>query len=334
METNGNSSPPLPLDPAPTPTASQVDRPDLEALSAAAKDYAGASRAEGTRKEYAKHWAGFSAWCAKQGLCALPAAPETVALYLSARANEGRRPATLGVSLSALAQAHEQAGHASPLAAALVKETWKGIRRRLGVAPNKKEPLSAAELRRMMEVLPAGLLGLRDRALLLLGFAGGFRRAELVALDVGDLTFVREGLEAIVRSSKTDQERKGHVKVVAFGSDPATCPVRAVKDWLELGGLDAGPVFRPISRHEKFGPRALTGDAVATIVKRSAKKAGLPVPELSGHSLRAGFVTAAAGNGADYPSIMAQTGHGSVNTVNGYNRRKKWEKPASAKLGL
>jgi integrase len=186
-----------------------------------------------------------------------------------------------------------------------------------------------------MDGLPAGLLGLRDRALLLLGFAGGFRRSELVALNVADLTFVPEGLEAFLANSKTDQERKGHVKMIAYGSDPSTCPVRATKDWLELSGLAEGPVFRPITRHEKLGSRAITDHAVAVIVKRSAAKVGLPIPELSGHSLRAGFVTEAARNGADYPAIMDQTGHESLTTVHGYNRRKKkWEKPASAKLGL
>jgi site-specific recombinase XerD len=183
--------------------------------------------------------------------------------------------------------------------------------------------------------LPAGLIGHRDRALLLLGFAGGFRRSELVALTVAELTFVREGLEVFIVTSKTDQERKGAMKVVAFGSDPSTCPVRAVKDWVELSGIAEGPVFRPINRHEQLASKALTDHAVAVIIKRAAQLAGLQTPELSGHSLRSGFVTEAANNGADYPSIMDQTGHGSLDTVHGYNRRKdKWKRPASSKLGL
>jgi integrase len=123
--------------------------------------------------------------------------------------------------------------------------------------------------------------------------------------------------------------------MIAYGSDPSTRPVRAAKDWLELAGLGAGPVFRPINRHEQLNAKPLTAHAVAVIVKRTALKAGLPIPDLSGHSLRAGFVTEAAKNGADYPSIMDQTGHESLSTVHGYNRRKdKWRKPASSKLGL
>jgi integrase len=146
---------------------------------------------------------------------------------------------------------------------------------------------------------------------------------------------VGQGLEAFLERSKADQEQHGHIKMIAFGSDPATCPVRAVKDWIELSGIVRGPIFRPINRHGQLGKSALTGHAVAVIVKRAAAEAGLQTPELSGHSLRAGFVTAAADGGADYPSIMDQTGHASLNTVHGYNRRKdKWKKPASAKLGL
>jgi integrase len=225
------------------------------------------------------------------------------------------------VSLSAIAYEHERAGQPSPTDNRDVKNTWRGIRRRLGTAAHKKEPLR--------------LTGLRDRALILLGFAGGFRRSELVGLQHAHVRFVSQGVEAFLERSKTDQEQQGHIKMIAYGSDPATCPVRAVKDWLDLSGILKGPVFRPINRHGQLGARALTGHAVAVIVKRAAAEAGLPTPELSGHSLRAGFVTAAASGGADYPSIMDQTGHASLNTVHGYNRRKdKWKKPASAKLGL
>ena len=265
----------------------------------------------------------------------LPAAPQTVALYLAARADQGRKVTTLELALTTISQAHLVAGHASPRADRLVKETWKGIRRRLGVAKAKKDPLTATELRRMMDIVHPGLLGVRDRALVLLGFAGGFRRSELVALSVGDLKFVPEGLEAFVRRSKTDQEGEGLTKVVAYGSDPATCPVRAVQDWLALSGIGEGAVFRPVNRHEQIGARRLSDFAVAVIVKRLADKAGLATPQLSGHSLRAGFVTEAKKNGADYPAIMDQTGHTKLETVHSYNRRKKkWQKPASAKLGL
>ena len=184
-------------DPGREATAAIVrDEPDT--LVRSAKGYATEARSGGTRTAYAKHWAAFTAWCRQQGVCELPAAPQTLALYLAARADEGRKVATLALALSAISQAHQVAGHPSPRSDRLVKETWKGIRRRLGVAQQQKDPVSAKDVRRMLDELPAGLLGLRDRALITLGFAGGFRRSELVALNCADLTFVTEGLEALV----------------------------------------------------------------------------------------------------------------------------------------
>jgi integrase len=324
--------------PSPTDAAGdalEVVPAEPGALVRSANAYAREARSAGTRKAYAKHWAAFTAWCTAQGVCELPAAPQTLALYLAARADEGRKVATLALALSAISQAHQVAGYPSPRSDRLVKETWKGVRRRVGVAQDQKDPISAKEIRRMMDELPAGLLGLRDRALITLGFAGGFRRSELVALDCADLAFVTEGLETLVRRSKTDQEGAGLTKVIAYGSDPSTCPVRALKDWLELAGIGEGPVFRPINRHEQLSDKRLTDFAVAVIIKRVAKKAGLPTPKLSGHSLRAGFVTEAKKNGADDAAIMDQTGHKSLAMVHRYHRRtKKWVKPASSKLGL
>jgi site-specific recombinase XerD len=305
------------------------------ALELVAKDFASASRAASTLDAYVKHWSAFVGWCATQGRMPLPATPQTLALYLAARASSGIRPATLCITLSAVAYEHERSGHVSPSAHRDVKTIWRGIRRRLGTASKKKDPISAGELRCMLDVSPSGLIGARNRALLLLGFAGGFRRSELVALQHHHLKLVSQGLEAFVERSKTDQEQRGHLKMIAYGSDPETCPVRALSNWIELSKIVAGPVFRTISRYKKLGTRALTGHAVAVIVKKHAAKAGLPTSALSAHSLRAGFVTAAASGGADYPSIMDQTGHQSLDTVHGYDRRKdNWKKPASAKLGL
>lgn len=321
--------------PEPTDDGPRIILPEPAPLVRSAKSYAAAARSRRTREEYAKQWAAFCAWCAREALCELPAAPQTLALYLAARADEGRKVATLALALSAISEAHRVAGHPSPRGDRLVRETWKGVRRRLGVAPEQKNPLSPRDLQRIVEQLPSGLVGLRDRALVLLGFAGAFRRSELVALDAGDLTFVPEGLEALVRRSKTDQEGAGHLKVIAYGSDPATCPVRAMKDWLELAGIGEGPAFRPINRHEQIHDKRLTAHAVAVIVKRSATRAGLSDRQLSGHSLRAGFVTTAKQHGADDAAIMDQTGHKSLSMVHRYNRRtKRWDKPASAKLGL
>jgi integrase len=309
--------------------------PALQPALRSAKKYASEARARRTREEYAKQWHAFAEWCAANGLCELPAAPQALCLYLAARADEGRKVATLAQALAAISETHQVAGHKSPRTDRLVRETWKGIRRRLGVAPDQKQPVSAKDIHKMIDGLPPGLLGLRDRALITVGFAGGFRRSELVALDGADLAFVAEGLEVLVRRSKTDQEGEGMTKVIAYGSDPATCPVRSLQDWLELAGIGEGPVFRSVNRHGSVSDQRLTDHSVAVIVKRAAKKAGLSAELFSGHSLRAGFVTEAKKNGADDAAIMDQTGHKSLAMVQRYHRRtKKWEKPASARLGL
>jgi integrase len=308
---------------------------EFDPLEGSVEKYVESSSAENTRLAYDKQWTAFREWCATKGLCELPAAPETVALYLAACADAGLAVATLAQAKAVLTRKHEDAGHTSPCAAPLVKQAWAGIRRRLGVAPNQKQPLDADQLRAMYSVLPEGLVGVRDRALIGLGFAGGFRRSELVALDVGDLSFVARGLEVLVRRSKTDQEGRGLTKNVARGRDPTTCTVRAVRDWLELAGIAEGPVFRPVDRHGNVRSQRLTAQSVALVLKRAAAAAGLPTREVSGHSLRAGFVTEAKKHGADDAAIMDQTGHKSLAMVQRYHRRaRKWEKPASEKLGL
>jgi integrase len=138
-----------------------------------------------------------------------------------------------------------------------------------------------------------------------------------------------------VRRSKTDQEGRGLTKNVAHGRDPTTCTVCAVRDWLELAGVAEGPVFRPVDRHGNLRKQRLTAHSVALILKRAALSAGLPTRDVSGHSLRAGFVTEAKKHGADDAAIMDQTGHKSLAMVQRYHRRaRKWEKPASEKLGL
>lgn len=309
--------------------------PELESLERSVERYREASQADDTRLAYRKQWDAFTAWCVTKSFSELPAAPETVALYLAACADAELSVATLALARAAITSRHEEAMLTSPCAAPLVKEAWAGIRRRLGVAPRQKQPLDADHLRAMYEVLPSGLVGVRDRALIGLGFSGGFRRSELVALDVEDLSFVRRGLEVRVRRSKTDQEGHGFTKNIARGSDRRTCTVRAVRDWLELAGIGDGPVFRAVDRHGNVKATRLTAHSVAFVLKRAAAAAELPTAEISGHSLRAGFVTEAKKHGADDAAIMDQTGHKSIEMVHRYHRRaKKWEKPASEKLGL
>jgi integrase len=315
----------------PLPVAITELRARLGATADRARDYLAAARAASTRRAYRHDWAAFAAWCAGHGLPALPAAPETVALYLADLADQVKEAAdgravpryainTLQRRLAGIAAAHKEAGQEPPTRAALVRRTWAGIRRTRRVAPAAKAPIATDLLRAMVAALPATVQGRRDRALLLVGFAGAFRRSELVALDRADLGFDGEGLTITLRASKTDQEGAGRAIGIPFGERPDTCPVRALRAWLAAAGIDGGAVFRPVTRHDTVRPRRLTDHSVALIVKRAATAVGLDPAAYAGHSLRAGLATAAARAGVAERDIMRQTGHRSVEMVRRYIR--------------
>src|SRR5262245_44014162 len=232
------------------------------ALVDQARTFAAEAKAPATRRAYRGAWRAWVTWAEAHRVAVLPAAPETVACYLTALAEAGRRVPSLELALAALAAAHQAAGHASPRTAPVVREVMKGIRRTLGVAPHPKAPVRVPELRAMLTAAPAGLLGLRDRALLLVGFASALRRAELVSLNLEDVATGPDGLTLTLRRSKTDQERAGRPIGVPFGSAPAVCPVRALAAWVAAAGITEGPIFRGVSRHGALLGR-LSGRGVA-----------------------------------------------------------------------
>jgi integrase len=305
-------------------------------LVASAQNYAKATRADATRRAYATAWGGFEAWCMGHGLPSLPAAPETVALYLVGLADQGRKVATIERVLVAISQAHQLAGHVSPRSAPACSAVLSGIRRRLGVAQAQKAPMVVEVLRHVIARLPGGgLRAIRDRAVLTVGFAGAFRRSELVALDIDDLDWTGDGwLKVMVRRSKTDQEGQGMTKAIPCGSDPATCPHRTLRAWLDVAGIASGPIFRDV-RGRKLGPR-LSDKAVARIVQRAAKLGGLEPGSFAGHSLRAGLATSAARAGKTERAIMRQTGHRSERQVRKYIRDAEMlgDDNAAAGIGL
>jgi len=302
--------------------------------AARARDYLRAARSPNTLRAYRADWADFTAWCARRRLDPLPAEPATVALYLTDLA-ETCKPSTLQRRISAIAQAHSAAGHQPPTQNHAVRGVWAGIRRVKGTAQTRKAPAVTAEVRRMVETLPTGLAGARDRALLLLGFAGAFRRSELVSLDLADVASTRDGLVVTLRRSKTDQEGQGRLVGIPYGGRPATCPVRAYEDWLVASGIAQGPLFRAVNRHGALSQARLSDRAVALVVKRAAAAAGLDPARYAGHSLRAGLVTAAAAAGVSERVIMTQTGHRSVTMVRRYIRDASlFEENAAASVGL
>lgn len=257
-----------------------------------------------------------------------------VALYLTERA-ETLAASTLNRRMAAISVRHQDHGLDSPTHNPEVRAVLTGIRRTTGTAQRQVTPASIGEVRRMVAHLPDTTIGTRDKALLLVGFAGALRRSELVALNVGDLKTRDEGIRVTLRRSKTDQERKGREVALPYGSDPQTCPVTALRAWLNHAAITRGPIFRSVDRHGNVSTARLSDRAVANIVKRSAEGAGLDPTEFSGHSLRSGFATTAAAAGANERQIANQTGHTSMEVLRRYIRHGSlFTDNAATRLGL
>lgn len=291
-------------------------RPDEVAV---AFDYAERAQAPATARAYRGDVAAFTAWCAARALSSCPAAPATVAVFLADEAKRGIRPATLSRRLAAIRHAHVAAQLEPPTSAEEVRHVMRGIRRTVGTRQARKAPATAERVLVMVSHCPKSLAGLRDRALLLLGFGGAFRRSELAALDVADLDERPEGLRVTVRHSKTDQEGAGAVVPIARGAH--ACPVAALRAWLDAAGIREGAVFRPVSKEDRPRAARLTPHSVGQIVKTYAARAGYDPAAFGGHSLRAGFLTSAAERGKSLDRMMAVSRHKRVDTVLGYVRR-------------
>jgi integrase len=296
-----------------------TNEPTGVTLSDNARRYVRRSKAKNTVRTYGAAWREFEHFAAGRSEPSLPATPETVIEYLTLLADNGAKVSTIEVKLAAIAWAHRAAARPDPTVYEVVKATLAGIRRELRRAPAKKDPATLAEIRAMLATLDtATLKGKRDKAMLLVGFAGAFRRSELVALDVADVR-INGKLQATVRQSKTDQEGAGLVKTIpAIGGD--LCPVAALRDWLDTAGIASGPVFRRMDRHGNVFSGRLAPQSVALVVKDAAKSAGLDWRVFSGHSLRSGFITEAMDAGASDSDIMEQTGHKSVVVMRDYRK--------------
>jgi integrase len=290
------------------------------ALEAAA-GYAKSSRAAATWRAYEADWKRFQGWCRAVKLESLPATSHTVALFLAAEAKLGRAPSTLARRLAAIRLMHIGADVASPHDALEVAEVLRGIRREWKRPPVQKAPAVDEDIKRMVDaVAPQTLKGMRDRALLLLGFAGAFRRSELVALDADHLTERDEGLSVLIASSKTDQIGRGHIIAIPRVNGSPYCPVRAVTDWQVVAAITHGALFRRLHRGDKIGTSRLSAPSVALVVKELAAKAGLEAGRYAGHSLRSGFLTSAARNRASIFKMADQSRHKSLDVLRAYVR--------------
>src|SRR5208282_2115087 len=274
--------------------------------------YVQSSVAPATRRAYRADLDHFEAWGGT-----IPATDDMVAAYIADHAAT-LKVSTLTRRLAAISIAHGARGLPN-LASLLVRATMRGIRRVHGAAQRQARPLLREDLFVVLRAMGDRLKDLRDRALLLIGFAGGLRRSELAAVDLKDIERVREGIILTIRRSKTDQDGVGRKIGVPLGRT-IHCPVRALEDWLSAARIDEGPVFRPVDRHRRVLADRLSAEAVSMIVRERMSAAGFDPAGYSGHSLRAGFATSATRAGVSTFKIRQQTGHASDAMLSRYVR--------------
>ncbi|GAB3216755.1 site-specific integrase [Kineococcus gypseus] len=330
---------PVELELPPPPSA--TDPVSLEAWLAGLPGAHRAGRAPATWRAYGKDLAHFATWCQPLGRPVLPSDGETVAAYLEAH-GELLTLSTLRRRLAAISVAHSLVGIKRPTAADEVHAAWTRLRRRYG--PTQQVRRVDAVLTRTLGDLVAPLrddsaLDVRDRALLVMGFAGALRRSELAALDVEDVTHTPDGLRVRVRGREDGQGagRSDAREVdLPWGAHRATCPVRSWEAWVALAQLSTGPAFRSVTKGGRsVKDRRMTGESVADVVKRRAAAVGIDPTTVAGHSLRAGFVTSAVRYGVPERSIMRQSGHRSPTSLAVYAQGAAvpQENPAS-RVGL
>jgi len=318
------------------PLAALIEEAEIER----AKAYGRAAKSTRTRREYARDWAAFERYCDSRNLTALPADPQTVARYIATLAG-ALTIATIRRRIVAISQVHQERGLETPTAHKVVREVLAGIANTHGTPVRQKEALTLDLLRAALLTLQRdrnALKATRDRALLLLGFAGAFRRSELAALDVGDLRFDRRGLTVTLRRSKTDQVGAGRDVAIPVVNVESLCPVRAMREWLERAEVTDGAVFRTFSMPRQRGEpsrlqtQRIDPKDVARLVQRVARNARLE-GDFAAHSLRAGFVTSAAQKKVPEVDIQRVTGHRSVATLRRYVRRANlFEDPPLASI--
>jgi integrase len=262
------------------------------------------SVSDNTRIAYESDLKHFTAWGGT-----LPASPAMIASYIATHAGV-HAVATITRRVATLSKAHQAMGEQNPCQAALVKATLRGLRRKQGTAQKQAKPLLKEELFAILDPLDDSTKDVRDRALLLLSFAGGFRRSEVVGLDVADIEHVRQGLIITLRHSKTDQEGAGRKIGIPHGRT-RHCPVATLTAWLDRAGITQGALFCPVTRYGHLQPVRLSGDAISKVIRERLAAVGINPEGYSGHSLRAGFATSAAQAGVSTLKIRAQTGHAS-----------------------
>ena len=320
-----------------------------DSLTVAEARYVTAARAANTMRGYRSDWAEFTTWCTTTNTTALPAEAAAITGYLTTLAERGAKVGTMSRRLSAIKFAHTVHDLPDPTTNARILAVWEGIRRTHTTPPEQAAPLMPPLLFDVLDACPVtrtwtapgrppepDLAGLRDRALLLVGFVTALRRSELAAVDVAHLSDHPNGLVLSITRSKTNPTGEQAELVVApHGTHPARSPVTALHAWLAAADVTDGPVFRPVSKGNRPLPRRLHPESINTLVQNAVARAGINPHPYSAHSLRAGFVTHAHLRGASDRAIAHQTRHRSLATIGTYVRiHQAWDDNAATQLGL
>jgi integrase len=268
-----------------------------------------AARTEATRTVYANVWSQWERWCVARGISALPGDPLALCAYLSERAEAGKATGTLDMSCTAIRHVHRMSGAEDPVASEAVRQVRRGLRRTYGAAPRRlARPLSVEEIRQIIGAIDRSTpIGIRDAAIILLGYASAMRRAEIVALTLADVEHKPAGLLLHIRQSKMDQEGHGELVAVAHGQHALTDPVAALNAWRGIRGETPGALFTRIWA-SSVSLQPLGPDVVARMLRARAEAAGLDGTRITAHSLRAGHATTAALAGVPLHRIAAQPG--------------------------
>ena len=280
------------------------------------------SKAINTVRAYKSDFRDFGLFCSQNGFKSLPSEPKVVSLYLTHLSTKDVKMSTIKRRLISIGVIHKLKGHYIDTKHPSIIENVMGIKRRKGSTQNGKKPLLINSLKDIINVIDeqkkAEIKKLRDRSIILIGFAGGFRRNEIVSLNYEDLEFVQEGLKINLRRSKTDQFGEGFTKGLPYFENSQYCPVVSLSKWIEISRISSGALFRRFSKGSKLTDNRLTDQTVALLIKEYLRLTGIDSKNYSGHSLRSGFATTAAESGAEERNIMAMTGHKSSEMVRRY----------------
>ena len=280
------------------------------------------SKAINTVRAYKSDFNDFGLFCTQNGFKSLPSEPKIVSLYLTHLSTKDIKMSTIKRRLVSIGVIHKLKGYYLDTKHPSIIENIMGIKRRKGSSQIGKKPLLINNLKKIINVIDEQKIDkikkLRDRSIIIIGFSGGFRRNEIVSLDVEDLDFVPEGLKIRIKRSKTDQFGEGSLKGLPYFDNKEYCPVRSIQEWLNISKINSGALFRRFSKGSKLTEKRLTDQTVALLIKKYLELVGIDSKNYSGHSLRSGFATSAAESGAEERTIMAMTGHKSAEMVRRY----------------